>query len=128
MIALFNCWNGCVHWSMCKCSKIITNLLKHTHMRHWIACHDLLCICRLEWMFHLLMNVVRVLVTLPSFFLPWIVVLCFGKMLIKSCRTLETNGETSLMQKLSIVFPMTFLTFPTNTMIRNGMNFPQYRT
>ncbi len=67
-------------------------------------------------------------ITLPFSFLPWIVVLCFGKMLVKSCRTLETNGETFLMQKLSIVFPIMFLTFPTNTMITNGMNFPQYRT
>jgi hypothetical protein len=45
-------------------------------------------------------------------------------MLAKSYRTLETNGETSLMPKLSIVFPMMFLTFPTNTMIKNGMSFP----
>jgi hypothetical protein len=44
------------------------------------------------------------------------------------CRTLETNGETFLMPKLSIVFPMMFHTFPTNTMIKNGMNFLQYRT
>jgi hypothetical protein len=41
---------------------------------------------------------------------------------------LESNGETFLMPKLSIVFPMMFFTFPTNTMITNGMNFPQYRT
>jgi len=45
-------------------------------------------------------------ITLPFSFLPWIVVLCFGKMLVKSRRTLETNGETFLMPKLSIVFPM----------------------
>jgi alcohol dehydrogenase class IV len=41
---------------------------------------------------------------------------------------LETNGETFLMPKLSIVSPMMFLTFPTNTMITNGMNFLQYKT
>jgi hypothetical protein len=67
-------------------------------------------------------------ITLPFSFLPLIVVHCFGKMLVKSCRTLETNSETFLMPKLPIVFPMMFLTFPTNTMITNGMNFPQYRT
>jgi hypothetical protein len=84
----------------------------------------------LEWMFHLLMNVVRVRETLPyhPFFLPWIVMLCFGKMFVKSYKTLEINGETSLMPKLSIVFPMMFLTFPTNTMIENGMHFPRYMT
>jgi hypothetical protein len=43
-------------------------------------------------------------------------------------QALETNGETSLMPKLSIVFPMMFFTFPTNTMIKNGMHFPRYRT
>jgi hypothetical protein len=37
---------------------------------------------------------------------------------------LETNGETSLMRKNSTIFPMMFLTFPTNTMIKNGTNFP----
>ncbi len=67
-------------------------------------------------------------ITLPFSFLPWIVVLCFGKMLVKSCKTLETSGETFLMPKLSIVSPMMFLTFPTNTMITNGMNFLQYKT
>jgi hypothetical protein len=41
---------------------------------------------------------------------------------------LESNGETSLMPNPSIVFPMMFLTFPTNTMIKNGMHFPQYST
>ncbi len=66
--------------------------------------------------------------TLPFSFLPWIVVLCFGKKLVKSYRTLEINGETFLMPKLSIVCPMMFFTFPTNTMITNGMCFPQYRT
>ncbi len=67
-------------------------------------------------------------ITLPFSFLPWIVLLCFGKMLVKPCRTLETNGETFLMPKFFIVFPIMCLTFPTNTMITNGMNFLQYRT
>ncbi len=67
-------------------------------------------------------------ITILLSFLPWIVVLCFGKMLVKSCRTLETNSEMFFMPKLPTVFSMMFLTFPPNTMITNGMNFPQYRT
>jgi hypothetical protein len=50
-------------------------------------------------------------IILPFSFLPWIVVLCFGKMLVKSCRTLETNNEMFFMPKLPIVFSMMFLTF-----------------
>ncbi len=56
-------------------------------------------------------------ITLPFSFLPWIVVFYFGKMSVKSCRTLEINGETFLMPKLFIVFPTMFFTFPTNTLI-----------
>jgi hypothetical protein len=41
---------------------------------------------------------------------------------------LETNSEMFFMPKLPTVFSMMFLTFPPNTMITNGMNFPQYRT
>jgi hypothetical protein len=130
MITWFDRWNGCVHCSMYKCSRIIASLLKHIHMWHWRACHHFLNLCQMDWMFHLLMNVVKVHEMLPYhiLFMLWIVVLCFGKMLVKPCRTLETNGETSLMPKLSIVFPMMFLTFLTNTMITNVMNFPQYMT
>jgi hypothetical protein len=81
-------------------------------------------------MFHLLMNVVRVHETLPYYSLFYHELFCFvsARCWSSLCRALETNGETSLMQKLSIVFPMMFRTFPTNTMIKNGMNFPQYRT
>jgi hypothetical protein len=42
-------------------------------------------------------------------------------------RNEETNGETILMPKLSIVFSMMSFTFPTNTMITNGMNFLNIR-
>jgi hypothetical protein len=77
MITWFNSWNGNVHCSMSKCSRIITSLLKCTHMRHWIACHDFLCLCQLEWIFHLFMNVVKVHETLPYHPLFCHELLCF---------------------------------------------------
>jgi hypothetical protein len=81
-------------------------------------------------MFHLLMNVVRVHETLPYHSLFYYELLCFvlARCWSSLCRTLDTNCETSLMPKLFIVFPMMFGTFPTNPMIKIGMNFPQYRT
>jgi hypothetical protein len=77
MITWFNNWNGCVHCSMWACSRIITSLLKHTHMRHWRAGHDFLCLCELEWMFYLLMYAVRVHKTLPYHSLFYHEFLCF---------------------------------------------------
>ncbi len=38
-------------------------------MRHWKACHDVLSLCQLDKMFHLLMNVVKDRETLPYHFL-----------------------------------------------------------
>jgi len=82
MITWFDSWNGCVHCSMCKCSRIINSLLKHIHMGHWKACHDFLSLCQLDWMFHLLMNVVRVCETLPYHFLFCHELLCFVTLLM----------------------------------------------
>jgi hypothetical protein len=130
MIIWFNSWNGCIHCSMCKYSRIIANLLKHIDMRHWRACHDFLCLCQLKLMFHLLMKWDKSSwnITLPFSFLPWIVVLYFGKMLVKSYRTLETNGKTFLMPKFFIVFPMMFLYFPYQYNDKNWNEFSSYWT
>jgi hypothetical protein len=71
-----------------------------------------------------LMNVVRVHETLPYHPLFCHELLCF---VLARCWSSLVELWKQMVKHL-IVFPMTFLTFPTNTMIRNGMNFPQYRT
>jgi len=67
-------------------------------------------------------------ITLTFSFLPWIVVLCFGRCWSSLVEPWRQMVKRCLMPKLFIVFPIMFLTFPTNTTITNGMNFPQYRT
>jgi hypothetical protein len=54
------------------------------------------------------MNVVKVHETLPYYFLFYHELLCFVLASCSSsiCKILETSGETFLMPKLSIVFPM----------------------